>query len=120
MYQILDLLAMLDLMKIAQQMQGISQHLTQEAEAARRRVIIANQLMDRARNHQDDLLEQWERWCDRIGFAVAQPIEPLDTRISLQAAPEAHTVLATDGSQIAPSHHEIAYCYLLNIGRIVL
>ncbi|MBD0268347.1 MAG: DNA double-strand break repair nuclease NurA [Cyanobacteria bacterium Co-bin8] len=111
---------MLDLMKIAQQMRGISEHLTQEAEAARRRVIIANQLMERATEHQSTLLEQWEQWCDRIGFAVAQPIEPLHTRVALQAAPEAHTVLATDGSQIAPSHHEIAYCYLLNIGRIVL
>ena len=34
--------------------------------------------------------------------------------------PKAHTVFATDGSQIAPSHHEIAYCYLINIGRIML
>lgn len=31
-----------------------------------------------------------------------------------------HTVIATDGSQIAPNQHEIAYCYLLNIGRVVL
>lgn len=111
---------MLDLMKIAQQMQGISQHLTQEAEAARRRVAIADQLLQRAKPHQADLIKQRQQWCDRMGFAVAQPIEPLDTRILLQAAPEAHTVFATDGSQIAPSHHEIAYCYLLNIGRIVL
>ncbi|HEY9880872.1 MAG TPA: DNA double-strand break repair nuclease NurA [Leptolyngbyaceae cyanobacterium] len=111
---------MLDLMKIAQQMQGISQHLTQEAEAARRRVAIADQLIQRAKLHQVDLIRQRQQWCDRMGFAVAQPIEPLDTRILLHAAPEAHTVLATDGSQIAPSHHEIAYCYLLNIGRIIL
>jgi len=111
---------MLDLMKLAQQMQGISQHLRDEAEAAGRRVAIARQLMERAQTHQVELIELWEHWRDRIPFALACPIEPLDTRLPIQAAPEAHTVLATDGSQISPSHHEIAYCYLLNIGRIVL
>ncbi len=111
---------MLDLMKLAQQMQGISQHLKDEAEAAGRRVTIANTLMARAQAHQEELIEVWETWRDRIPFAMACPVEPLDTRLPLQGAPAAHTVLATDGSQISPSHHEIAYCYLLNIGRIVL
>lgn len=111
---------MLDLMKLAQQMQGISQHLKDEAEAAGRRVTIASKLMERAQSHQEELIESWETWRDRIPFAMACPIEPLDTRLPIQAAPAAHTVLATDGSQISPSHHEIAYCYLLNTGRIVL
>ncbi|MEM6715567.1 MAG: DNA double-strand break repair nuclease NurA [Cyanobacteria bacterium P01_C01_bin.147] len=111
---------MLDLMKLAQQMQGISQHLKDEAEAASRRVTIAHKLMARAQSHQTELIETWEAWRDRIPFAMACPVEPLDTRLPLSGAPAAHTVLATDGSQISPSHHEIAYCYLLNIGRIVL
>lgn len=111
---------MLDLMKLAQQMQGISQHLKDEAEAAGRRVTIASKLRERAQSHQEELIEVWETWRDRIPFAMACPIEPLDTRLFIQAAPAAHTVLATDGSQISPSHHEIAYCYLLNTGRIVL
>ncbi len=111
---------MLDLMKLAQQMQGISQHLKDEAEAAGRRVTIASKLMMRAQAHQDELVDLWETWRDRIPFAMACPVEPLDTCLPIQAAPEAHTVLATDGSQISPSHHEIAYCYLLNVGRIIL
>lgn len=111
---------MLDLMKLAQQMQGISHHLREEAEAAERRVKIASTLMARAQAHQPELVAQLEQWRDRISFAIAQPIEPLDTQLAVQAAPEAHTVLATDGSQISPSHHEIAYCYLLNVGRVVL
>lgn len=111
---------MLDLTQIAQQMRGISQHLSQEAEAARRRVAIAAELLVRALPRQQAQIQQWQRWRDRIGFTVARPLEPLDSRIPLAAAEEAHTVLATDGSQISPSHHEIAYCYLLNIGRVVL
>ncbi|MGB5914726.1 MAG: DNA double-strand break repair nuclease NurA, partial [Phormidesmis sp.] len=31
-----------------------------------------------------------------------------------------HTVVSSDGSQISPSHHEIAYCYLLNISRVII
>ncbi|MFM7371003.1 MAG: DNA double-strand break repair nuclease NurA, partial [Sphaerospermopsis kisseleviana] len=53
-------------------------------------------------------------------FANATPIEPLETCIDIPVPPKVHTVIATDGSQIAPNHHEIAYCYLLNIGRVVL
>ncbi|MEO0349745.1 MAG: DNA double-strand break repair nuclease NurA [Cyanobacteria bacterium P01_A01_bin.15] len=109
---------MLDLSKIAQQMQGISQHLAKEAEAAQVRLAIAAQLLHQARLQQPQLVEQLQT--HQLGFAAAEPVEPLDTRVPLKAAPEAHTVIATDGSQINPSHHEIAYCYLLNIGRVVL
>lgn len=111
---------MLDLMKLARQMQGISQHLSDEAEASRQRLTLAEKLMAQARSHQADLVTLQQMWRDRLGFAAAEPVEPLDTRMAIAAAPPVHTVLATDGSQIAPSHHEIAYCYLINVGRIVL
>ena len=111
---------MLDLTKLAQQMQGISQHLSQESMSARRRLDIAEQLMGQAQRHQDELVALSQQWRDRLGFTAAEPVEPLDTRVDIAIAPKAHTVIATDGSQIAPNHHEIAYCYLINIGRIVL
>lgn len=109
---------MLDLSKIAQQMQGISNHLAKEAEAAKVRIAIATQLLHQAHQHQAHLVDQLQT--NNLGFAAAEPVEPLDTRVQITPAPEAHTVIATDGSQINPSHHEIAYCYLLNIGRVVL
>lgn len=111
---------MLDLVKLARQMQGISQHLSEEAEATRQRLTLAEKLLAQARSHQADLVTLQQMWRDRLGFAAAEPVEPLDTRQAIAAAPSVHTVLATDGSQIAPSHHEIAYCYLINVGRIVL
>ncbi|MBW4528055.1 MAG: DNA double-strand break repair nuclease NurA [Phormidium tanganyikae FI6-MK23] len=111
---------MLDLTKLAQQMQGISQQLTLEATATRQRLDRARLLMAQAHDRQTDLVEMQELWRDRLSFTAAIPIEPLDTRIEIDAAPAAHTVIATDGSQIAPSHHEIAYCYLINVGRIIL
>ena len=111
---------MLDLTKLAQQMQGISQHLTLEASATRQRLELAQTLLVKAFQNQEHLTTQQTTWRDRLSFTAATPVEPLNLRISLPTAPFSHTVIATDGSQIAPSHHEIAYCYLINVGRIVL
>ncbi|XHX76664.1 MAG: DNA double-strand break repair nuclease NurA [Stenomitos frigidus ULC029] len=111
---------MLDLTKLAQQMQGISQQLTLEATATKQRLERAQKLLGQAYCHQSILVEQQQTWRDRLSFTAAAPVEPLNLRVSIPVPPAAHTVLATDGSQIAPSHHEIAYCYLINVGRIVL
>ncbi|MEH2367653.1 DNA double-strand break repair nuclease NurA [Nostoc sp.] len=111
---------MLDLTKLARQMQGLSQHLTLEAAASRQRLELAQQHLKNAYESQEDLIDRQEKWRDRILFANATPIEPLETCIDIPVPPKIHTVIATDGSQIAPNHHEIAYCYLLNIGRVVL
>jgi hypothetical protein len=111
---------MLDLTKLTLQMQGLSQHLTQEAAASRYRLELAQKHLQDAIASQVELVQKQEQWRDRIVFANATPVEPLNTCIEIQAPPKIHTVIATDGSQIAPSHHEIAYCYLLNIGRVVL
>lgn len=111
---------MLDLTKLANQMQGISRHLTQEAKASRRRLEIAQQLLQQAQARQSKWVERRQQWRDRIGFAAALPMEPLETRVDLNIVPTGHTVISTDGSQISPSHHEIAYCYLINVGRVVI
>ncbi|MBW4625227.1 MAG: DNA double-strand break repair nuclease NurA [Brasilonema octagenarum HA4186-MV1] len=111
---------MLDLTKLARQMQGLSQHLTQEAAASRQRLELAQKHFQNAVGCQDELVQRQEKWRDRILFANATPLEPLNTCIDIPVPPKIHTVIATDGSQIAPSHHEIAYCYLLNIGRVIL
>lgn len=111
---------MLDLTKIAKAMQGISQHMTLEVAASRQRLELAQQLLLAADARQIELVDQQKKWRDRILFGSGTPVEPLNTCIDLPVPPKLHTVIATDGSQIAPSHHEIAYCYLLNIGRVVL
>ena len=111
---------MLDLTKLTRQMQGLSQHLTQEAAASRQRLELAQQHFLNACDRQEEFVQKQEKWRDRILFASATPIEPLNTCIEIPVPPKVHTVIATDGSQIAPNHHEIAYCYLLNIGRVVL
>jgi hypothetical protein len=119
-YLLVERPRMLDLTKLARQLQGIGQHLNQEADAVRQRLNLAQQFLEQAKVNQAELVNQQQIWRDRLLFTAAEPVEPLDTQIALQAAPPIHTVLATDGSQIAPSHHEIAYCYLVNVGRVIL
>lgn len=111
---------MLDLTKLARQMQGLSQHLASESTANRQRLEVALKLLEKAQVRQTELLEIQEKWRDRLIFAAPIPIEPLDAFADIPIPPKTHTVLATDGSQIAPSHHEIAYCYLINVGRVML
>jgi NurA domain len=111
---------MLDLTKLSRQIQGLSQHLTQETVASQKRLELAEKYLRDAFTRQEELVEAQDKWRDRILFANATPLEPLNTRIDIPVPPKVHTVIATDGSQIAPNHHEIAYCYLLNIGRVVL
>ncbi|MEL6159116.1 MAG: DNA double-strand break repair nuclease NurA [Cyanobacteria bacterium J06627_32] len=83
-------------------------------------VEIATRLMAQATREQAQRLADLQENQDRLLFAAAEPLEPLDTKITLSTAPEAHTAVSSDGSQISPSHHEIAYCYLLNISRVVI
>ncbi|MGA7935507.1 MAG: DNA double-strand break repair nuclease NurA, partial [Kovacikia sp.] len=111
---------MLDLTKLAQQMQGISRQLTLEATATRQRLDLAQKLLAQASSQQQELVARQQMGRDRLSFTAAEPVEPLHIRPPIPVPPAAHTVIATDGSQIAPSHHEIAYCYLINIGRIIL
>ncbi|MGL5807615.1 MAG: DNA double-strand break repair nuclease NurA [Xenococcaceae cyanobacterium] len=111
---------MLDLAKLSGQIPGISQHLTKEANASRQRLEIAQKLIEQSQKRQNELVQIQANWRDRLIFASATPVEPLETRVAIAKPPDSHTVFATDGSQISPSHHEIAYCYLINVGRIML
>ena len=111
---------MLDLTKIAGQIPAISQHLQKEALVSRQRIERAQEIQKSAITRQEILIEELDKWRDRIIFAAATPIEPLDKAIDIPSVSYQHSVFATGGSQISPSHHEIAYCYLINVGRVML
>ena len=111
---------MLDLAKLAGQLPGISQHLQKEALASVQRIAKAEELQQQVCTRQSELTDTLEEWRDRMIFAVATPVEPLDSCYDIPAPPYSHSVFATDGSQISPSHHEIAYCYLINVGRVMI
>lgn len=53
-------------------------------------------------------------------WPLANPLEPFGSQFALPEPPENHCVVAVDGSQILPSHHEVHNCYLLNIGTVTI
>jgi hypothetical protein len=111
---------MLDLLKVAGQMQGMSEQLAHEAKLLAHKLDLAESLFQGAIAHQVLRRQQKQEWGDRLAFNCAEPVEPLESRHVITPITTPHTVVATDGSQIAPSRHEIAYCYLINVGRVAL
>jgi hypothetical protein len=115
---------MLDLQKLMGQMQGMSEQLQKEAQQLTVKLDRAETLFHEAIVNQALLTQKHEQYSDRFLFNCAEPIESL-TKIQAIATittpfTTPHIVIATDGSQIAPSRHEIAYCYLINIGRVAI
>ncbi|MGH2413119.1 MAG: DNA double-strand break repair nuclease NurA, partial [Microcystaceae cyanobacterium] len=78
---------MLDLAKLAGKIPGISQHLKKEVAASRQRVELAQVLLKKTQARQIELVEIQEKWRDRLLFSAATPVEPLDTRITLNPPP---------------------------------
>lgn len=111
---------MLDLSKLASKMPYIGKEMQKDAAASGQRLQLAQALFQEIESKQDKYIEAQSEWHDRIIFNAATPIEPISTVVDIQPFLNSHSVFSTDGSQIAPSHHEIAYCYLINIGRIML
>jgi hypothetical protein len=111
---------MLDINKVAKQLPGIGQHLVREATANQQRLQLATSYLEQARSRQTELARIHQIWGNRLFFNTSIPIESLQTAADIPPPPPRQTVLATDGSQIAPSHHEIAYCYLINVGRVMI
>lgn len=115
---------MLDFTQLVAQLEGFSQDLVQEAKARQKRIERADTFFQQAASHQSHWVTLRQDWGDRLSFSAAEPLEPLETVKTIldgsETLPTTYTVLATDGSQIAPNHHEIAFCYLLNIGRVAI
>ncbi len=111
---------MLDLSKLAKKMPDIGVEMQKDIVASGQRLRLAQSLFQEIEKEQDKFTEAQNQWLDRSIFNAATPIEPISTCIDIQPVTTSHSVFSADGSQIAPSHHEIAYCYLINIGRIML
>ncbi|WP_201320292.1 DNA double-strand break repair nuclease NurA [Pseudanabaena sp. lw0831] len=111
---------MLDLQKLMGQMQGMSEQLQRETQQLTVKLDRAETIFHQAVVNQASLNQQIEQYRDRLIFTCAEPVEPLSQIQAISPISTPHIVLATDGSQIAPSRHEIAYCYLINIGRVAI
>lgn len=81
--------------------------------------------LDEARERLRESPAEWEATRDKIArgktsWLVAEWLEPPDVAFAAPERPLPHTILAADGSQIVSDRHDIALCYLLNVGMIAL
>jgi len=81
--------------------------------------------IDLALSEMDRWEDSWETLATRIArsrtsWLVAHPSGPITEACPRPERPKALTVIAADGSQIFPDRHEIANCFLINIGYVVL
>jgi NurA domain len=109
---------MLDLTKVSQQIaymaaedQLVWEDLSKRLDVALGQLHVESGRLESFRNKLDRSKTSW---------LLAGIDEPPDRVYDLPECPGAYTVVATDGSQIEPSHHEVATAFLLNISSVVL
>lgn len=108
---------MLNLSKLGNQMRHAVFELHSDLNAYQWRRQEAVKTWQNALAREHELVEMLLNSHD-LPWSMARPLEPLSTRQKLATEPDTPVILATDGSQISPSRHEISPCYLINIGKI--
>lgn len=110
---------MLNFVKLSAQMAGMSSQLAEEAGHLSRKSDWAVSLLNELKDRKEELLASFDTYRSGLSFNCATPIGQLEP-VLIEPINDRHSVIATDGSQISPSRHEIAYCYLINVGRVLL
>jgi hypothetical protein len=114
----------LEFHKLTEQVEKMGMDLAQQQEQLDSKVEIALQILEA---HADPAFLRYIN--DRVMDAVARDAgyrgaKPFDESVMNAYAPaplpESATIIATDGSQIAPNTHGSALYYLLNIGTIIV
>jgi hypothetical protein len=113
---------MLDFTKLTSKISNIGLELSAESEASGKRLVRSLEIFQEAIKNDQSLGETLTTYIDKFPWMVARPLELLNNICPLPSelkGMDKFTVVATDGSQITPSHHEIALCYLINVGLIM-
>jgi GNAT superfamily N-acetyltransferase len=111
----------LDLSRIRGQIEAMSANLRQTQ--ARRQERRARALQEFSRQAAD--LEPLRRKVEQVNgerfpWPVASLVEEWDRCYPMPPLPSAFVVLASDGSQIDMERHNVARCYLINVGKVML
>lgn len=109
---------MLDLTKVSQQIAHMAAEDQLVWEDLSKRLDIALGQLQVESSRLPAFLNKLDR--SKTSWLLAGMDDPPNRVYELPAYPGAHTVVATDGSQIEPSHHEVATAFLLNISSVAL
>lgn len=105
----------LDLAALAEQLRAAQERLRGAQERRRTREQAAAEALALVRDRPLPLAVG-----SRPGFSPPLALEPVDRRVAVAPAPQRYSVVATDGSQIAPDPHGALLYYVINVGRVAL
>lgn len=111
---------MLDFHLIGQKLEKMAVYLNEVEISNDRDLNLINRLLPNAESNRLKLLEILDNWSKQFLFTAARPLDPISTQIPLLEPLERYTIFASDTSVISPNHHEISYCYLINLGRAMI
>lgn len=109
---------MLDLAQVQQQIGAMAREQQRMSEDRLQRLDLAVAQAALESGRLTDFLRKLR--ASKTSWLLAGISEALQATYPLPPRPEALTVVATDGSQITPSHHEVIPSFLLNISTVVL
>jgi hypothetical protein len=116
---------MLDFRKLISQIKEVGRTSSSDKEIGEEIVLRALDAYDRAEEKGDEFIKRLADNQLTVLWPLAQPLEVMSDPqnqfgYAVNLDTPNHTVVAADGSQIMPSHHEVHNCYLINIGSVVL
>jgi hypothetical protein len=110
---------MLDFMKLSQLVTQIGADAVVEKQDYERVLASALSAFSAAEKNSENFANKLAENAPWVLWPTAKPLEPIGKREAVAALDTPRhpwTVVAVDGSQIMPSHHEVHNCYLLNAG----
>ena len=110
----------LDLGKVTNQIEEMGRVLAERAGRQRMTLPAARELLHHFANQQEELrlIAESEPGEKKLGCAIPGG-EALDAQFPAPDLPEQVTIVASDGSQIFPDQHGMAFYYAVNIGTVV-
>ena len=109
----------LELNKVTHQIEDMGKVLAERSEQRRKALPAARKLLSLFADQQDLLREVAESEPGQRLRCASPGEERLDASWSAPEMPAQVTLVATDGSQIFPNRHGMAFYYALNVGSIV-
>lgn len=111
---------MLDFRKLISQIQQIGKESLLDRLPNEDILVSASQVYESAKEGAVEFANRINNNAGLVYWPAATPLEVFGHDYRLEKTSKPLTVIAVDGSQIMPSHHEVLSCYLLNIGITVM
>jgi len=109
----------LELNKVAGQIEEMGRVLAERAGKRQKTLPAARDLLHRFAQEQEELCRVAESGPGQQLRCASPGDEPLDAQFPAPDMPERVTLVASDGSQIYPDQHGLAFYYAINVGSIV-